>query len=78
MYLPQTMELGDGTHKGRGPVAVQDMKNRLAAGWDFSRLWDRNWAAVMGEGHTYDMAEWVHPDEQAAQGSPLEHESATV
>lgn len=52
-------------HRGRGKVAVKDMKNRLAAmgdaGLDLSEqidiLWERNARAVSGPGFVYDMAE---------------------
>lgn len=41
----------------RGPVATEDMKNRIAAGWTVSQLWDRFQTAVSGEGFNYDYAE---------------------
>ena len=44
-------------HKGRGPVATEDMKNRLLAGWSLDQLWERNSKAVRGEGFSYDFAE---------------------
>jgi hypothetical protein len=43
----------------RGPVAVADMKARLAAGWTVDMLWDRMIVAESGEGYSYDMAESV-------------------
>lgn len=44
---------------GRGPVAVEDMKNRIAAGWSVGELWDRLLAAETGDGFSYDYAERV-------------------
>jgi hypothetical protein len=43
--------------QGRGPIAVADMKARIAAGWSVSELYDRMSAAELGGGYSYDMAE---------------------
>lgn len=49
--------------QGRGPIAVADMKARLAAGWGVSQLWDRMVdAEVHGQGYSYDMAEKLPAD----------------
>lgn len=44
---------------GRGPIAVEDMKNRIADGWTVSELWDRLQAAWTGDGFSYEYAERV-------------------
>jgi hypothetical protein len=43
--------------QGRGPIAVADMKARVAAGWSVSELYDRMSEAELGGGYSYDMAE---------------------
>jgi hypothetical protein len=44
--------------QGRGPIAVADMKARLAAGWTVSDLYDRmHDAEINGTGYSYDYAE---------------------
>jgi hypothetical protein len=43
--------------QGRGPIAVADMKARIAAGWSVSALYDRMSEAERGGGYSYDMAE---------------------
>jgi hypothetical protein len=48
--------------QGRGPIAVADMKARLAAGWTVSDLYDRMHAAELGGGYSYDMAESLPAD----------------
>ena len=45
--------------RGRGPIAVEDMKNRIAAGWTIDELWSRLQAAEMGDGFSYEYAEAV-------------------
>lgn len=44
-------------HQERGPVAVEDMKNRLAAGWTVGDLWERYRVAAAGDGFDYEYAE---------------------
>lgn len=49
-------------HKGRGPIATEDMKNRIKSGWTVDQLWERNDKAVRGDGFSYEFAEslvWV-------------------
>lgn len=41
---------------GRGPLAVADMKARLADGWTVDRLFDRWWEAEPGAGFSYEYA----------------------
>ena len=48
---------------GRGPIAVEDMKNRIAAGWTVSELWDRLQAAETSNGFSYEYAERVPHDD---------------
>lgn len=43
--------------QGRGPIAVADMKARIAAGWSVSQLYDRMSEAELGGGYSYDYAE---------------------
>jgi hypothetical protein len=43
--------------RGRGVVAVTDMKARLAAGWTVDQLWCRLQQAEFGNGFVYDYAE---------------------
>lgn len=57
--------------KGRGPIAVADMKARLAAGWTVSALWDRMSAAESGDGYSYDMAETLPAEAPAAVALPV-------
>lgn len=38
-------------------MAVEDMKNRLAAGWTVGDLWERYRVAAAGDGFDYEYAE---------------------
>lgn len=51
---------------GRGPVAVADMKARIAALTDagedvIDALWRRHLVAVLGDGYTYEYADQHAP-----------------
>lgn len=63
----------------RGPVAVADMKARVAAGWTVDMLWDRMKAAENGGGYSYDYAEDI-PQDRGVLSEPvleeLEHAHA--
>lgn len=44
-------------NRGRGSIAVMDMKARIAAGWTVAQLYERMAEAERGAGYSYDMAE---------------------
>lgn len=55
--------------RGRGEVAMADMRARIQAGWDLDMLWARMSAAEQaGKGYVYDYA----PVELPAQGVSVE------
>jgi hypothetical protein len=47
---------GNREDRGRGPVAVEDMRARLAAGWTIDQLWSRAARAYARDGFVYDYA----------------------
>ncbi len=62
---------------GRGPIAVADMKARVAAGWTFDQIWARMARAESGHGYSYDMAETL-PEGSKAQTCTVAATSSTA
>ena len=56
--------------RGRGPIAVEDMKRRVAAGWTVDQLWTRMQRAESGVGYTYEYFD-AALDEVADDAVPL-------